>query len=844
MSNPPRKETPTRRTRSTSSKTSTNTAPVNATRDKKTPKKAASKTSKSQALEKTTKTGPKKSVKPKAPKAKSTSANSKTAKPVANKGAAAKVASTKKRQWKLPLLSLLAVFTLLFAVWMVYLDAEVRKAFDGKKWSLPAKVYARPLTLYPGLLLPPEQLEAELQWADYRPAALADRPGTYQRNGNEWVIFRRGFPFWDGSEVTRRINLKINNQRVSGLADIEGNQPLIRLEPQYIGGIFPAHNEDRELVRLEDVPPVLVAALIVTEDKHFFEHLGVSPYGIARAMMANARAGKMVQGGSTLTQQLVKNFFLTNERTITRKAQEAFMSLLLELHYDKEEILEAYINEIYLGQAGRRAIHGFGLASRFYFGKPLKELNSAEIATLVGLVKGASFYNPRRNPERSKNRRDLILSIMADNQIITQAESLRAKQRPLITASPRRGGQREYPAFLELAKEQLQKDYRLQDLQTEGLRIFTTLDPWVQNAVENSADAHLNRLENRSTGLKGTLETAAVVTSTDGGEIRALLGARDASFFGFNRALNAKRAIGSLAKPAVFLAALRSGKYHWGSFIDDSPVTVEGRNGDVWQPRNYDLKSNGDVPMVDALTRSLNQATARLGMTVGLGNVVDEMQRLGVSSDLPAYPSLLLGAVSLSPLEVAQMYQTIASEGFLMPLRTIDAVTTAEGDMLSSYAIRGQQVYDPVLMEWLRFGLEQVVATGTARALNSLPQPLAGKTGTSDDQRDAWFAGFDNRHLGVIWVGQDDNSPMPFTGSSGALPIWKSTLQRVGVEPLTAPRTLVDITVGDDGTLMGDHCSGKVYPFPPSWLDNERPPCNSGTKRIGEEIKSWFDWLL
>lgn len=294
----------------------------------------------------------------------------------------------------------------------------------------------------------------------------------------------------------------------------------------------------------------------------------------------------------------------------------------------------------------------------------------------------------------------------------------------------------------------------------------------------------------------------------------------------------------------MYLAALRSGEYHWGSLIDDSPVTVEGRNGDVWQPRNYDLKSNGDVPMVDALTRSLNQATARLGMTVGLGKVVDEMQRLGIVSELPAYPSLLLGAVSLSPLDVAQMYQTIASEGFLMPLRTIDAVTTADGEMLSSYAIRGQQVYDPVLMEWLRFGLEKVVATGTARSLNTLPQPLAGKTGTSDDQRDAWFAGFDNRHLGVIWVGQDDNGPMPFTGSSGALPIWKATLERVGVEPLTAPRSLVDISVSADGALLGDHCSGKVYPFPPSWLDNKRSPCNSGAKRMREEIKSWFDWLL
>lgn len=801
-------------------------------------------------------TGPKsstaKSAAPKSARSKVTRSAATNSKTTSTKSTSTKKAkppqppasAPQKRRWHWTLLSILSVFIVLFSVWMVYLDAEVRKAFDGKKWALPAKVYARPLTLYPGLLLSPEQLEAELQWADYRVSTNADRPGTYQRQGNEWIIHRRGFPFWDGAETSRLISLQLSNQRISQLSDQDGSQPLIRLEPQYIGGIFPAHNEDRELVRLDDVPPVLVAALIVTEDKRFFDHWGISPTGIARAMMANARAGRMAQGGSTLTQQLVKNFFLTNDRTLTRKAQEAFMSLLLELHYDKEEILEAYINEVYLGQAGRRAIHGFGLGARFYFGKPLKELNNAEIATLVGLVKGASFYNPRRNPERAKERRDLILGVMADNGIISAADSLRSKQQALITASPRRGGQREYPAFLELAKAQLQKDYRLQDLQTEGLRIFTTLDPWVQSAVENAAESHLNRLEIRAPNLKGKLETAAVITSADGGEIRALLGARDASFFGFNRALNANRAIGSLAKPAVFLAALRSGDYHWGSLVDDSPVTVEGRNGDRWQPRNYDLKSHGEVPMLDALTRSLNQATARLGMNVGLGKVVDELHRLGITSELPAYPSLLLGAVSLSPLEVAQMYQTVASEGFLMPLRTIDAVTTSEGEMLSSYAIRGQQVYDPVLIEWLRFGLEQVVATGTARALNTLPQPLAGKTGTSDDQRDAWFAGFDNRHLGVIWVGQDDNAAMPYTGSSGALPIWQATLERVGVEPLTPPRSLVDISVSPEGTLLGDHCTGKVYPFPPSWLDNQRPPCNSGAKRISEEIKSWFDWLL
>tara|TARA_B100001245_G_scaffold221715_1_gene193289 strand:+ start:98391 stop:100706 length:2316 start_codon:yes stop_codon:yes gene_type:complete len=754
--------------------------------------------------------------------------------------------SVPRRRWLRTGLGITLAGSVLLGVWLVYLDAQVRQAFDGRKWALPAKVYARPLALYPGLLLSPQQLESELKWADYRAAADAGRPGTYSHQGGEWQINRRAFPFWDGQESARQIRLSLVDGRIARLADAQGEQPLIRLEPQYVGGIFPTHNEDRELIRLEDVPPVLVAALIVTEDKSFFSHWGISVTGIARAMLANIRAGGMVQGGSTLTQQLVKNFFLTNERTLTRKVQEAFMSLLLELHYSKEEILEAYINEVYLGQSGRRAIHGFGLGARFYFGKPLQELSTGEIATLVGLVKGASFYNPRRHPQRAESRRDLILGVMQDNRIISAAERIRAAGQPLVTAEPRREGQREYPAFLELAKQQLQQDYRLEDLQNEGLRVFTTLDPWVQYSLEKASVAHLQQLEAGHPDLTNKLETAAVITSVDGGEIRALLGSRHVTYFGFNRALDARRPIGSLVKPMVYLTALKEGEYHWGSRVDDGPVTVEGPQGKLWQPRNYDEQSHGEVPLLDGLKRSLNQATARLGMTVGIDRVVTELHRAGVLSEVPSYPSILLGAIDLSPLEVAQMYQTLASTGFLTPLRSIDAVTTSGGETLSSYAIRGRQVYDPALMEWLRYGLEQVVADGTARAVGrALPQPLAGKTGTSDDIRDAWYAGFDNRHLGVIWVGRDDNQPMAYPGSRGALPIWLQTFRDIGTEPLPPTRDLVQIAVNEQGALMPDGCrAGTPYPFPKSWLDKERVACDADGAPIKERIRSWLDWLF
>lgn len=748
-----------------------------------------------------------------------------------------------KIQWRKWFLRSAVLFTVIFTVWLVWLDAQVRDRFDGKKWTLPAKVYARPLQLYPGKLMTAAQLNAELSWSDYRQGNFPSKPGYYYREGERFVIYRRGFAFWDGAEPTRNLDIRLSNGRVESIQERGQEVALVRLEPMYIGGIFPAHNEDRELLRLADFPPELVAALIRTEDQYFFQHWGISLRGIGRALMINLKAGGVVQGGSTLTQQLVKNFFLTSKRSYTRKIQEAFMALLLEAHYSKEEILETYLNEVYLGQAGRRAIHGFGLAARFYFAKPLKELDSAEIATLVGMVKGASYYNPRRNSERAKSRRDVVLGIMAERNIISQSERIRAQGQPIQTVSAQRAGQREYPAFLELVRKQLQQDYQLVDLQNEGLRVFTTLDPWLQHSVERSASEQLQRLEQRFPKLKNQLQTAAVVTSTDGAEVRALLGGREAEFFGFNRALSAQRSIGSLAKPVVYLTALDSGKWHWGSVLSDDPVSVSLSKSKQWQPQNYDKISHGDMPMLKALTSSYNQATVRLGMNVGLGEVAKNFKRLGLNEEIPRYPSILLGAMPLSPFNVAEMYQTIAANGFVMPLRSIEAVNDAEGNLLSSYGIKGRQALNPSTMQWLRWGLEQVAENGTARALNgSIPLPVAAKTGTSNDQRDAWFVGFDNRHLGVVWVGRDDNQPMPLVGSTAALPIWLDSFKALGVEPLMPATGFEWLKVNEQGAFVEQHCDGVVYPLPKQQAPAELEGCAKKSKK--EKGKSWLDWLF
>lgn len=788
--------------------------------------------------------------------AKKTATKKAAAKPPRSKAPASKT-KLKKRLWSWTWRLSLVVGTVL-TIWLVYLDAQVRSQFDGNKWTLPAKVYARPLSLYPGLLISPEQLRAELQWNDYKAVTHVVSPGTYGKDGSDWVIYRRAFSFADRNEDAVEIRLSFSAGRIEKVSVAGQNQGLARIEPQYIGGIFPAHHEDRELIALQDVPPALVAALVAVEDRAYFDHYGISIRGILRAMKANMAAGRTVQGGSTLTQQLVKNFFLTNERSLQRKVKEAFMALLLELHYSKEEILQAYLNEVYLGQAGRRSIHGIALASRFYFAKNVQQLDLSEIALLVGMIKGPSYYNPFRHPERARARRDVVLSVMEEVNVISAVQRINAQGKNIRVAESGRAGQREYPAFIQLVKRQLQTDYRLQDLQDTGLRIFTTLDPWLQHATEKSVQQHVAKLEKQAGFKKPTLEAAAVITSVDGAEVRAIVGSRRVQYFGFNRALDAQRSIGSLAKPAVYLTALASGRYNWSSIIDDKPVSVAGQDGSLWQPQNYDKKNHGRVFMVDAMSKSLNQATARLGMQVGISRVVETFKRLGVEKNVPAYPSILLGSLSMSPLEATQMFQTYASGGFAMKPRAIQTLTTSDNQVLTSYALEGRQAYSPELIENLRFGLQQVVVQGTgkrlARTFNTTK--IAAKTGTSDDQRDAWFAGFDDRHLGVIWVGRDDNKSMPFTGASGALPIWQSIFKQAGLEPLTP---LVDMDwawVNSYGLTVGEGCGGiREMPFMPGSLAGNEDACRSEKLDSGPQIDgaekdnkkeggSWFDWLF
>jgi len=694
------------------------------------------------------------------------------------------------RPWLGWLIKLGLVGLVLLAVFAVYLDAVVQEKFSGKRWTVPAKVYARPLELFVGQKLAKADFLKELDALGYRHESTVSGPGAVAVAGNNIELHSRGFQFYESTEPSQRVRVRFSGDYVAGLTQAGGgNLAVARLEPLLIGGLYPAHQEDRVLIKLEQVPPYLVETLVAIEDREFFHHFGVSPKGIARAVWINATAGQLRQGGSTLTQQLVKNFYLTNERSLSRKATEAMMAVLLELHYKKEDILEAYLNEVFLGQDGQRAVHGFGLASQYFFSQPLSELKLDQVALLVGMVKGPTFYNPRRNPERALERRNLVLDVLAEQGVVGVEEVAAAKQKPLGVTPRGSLADSSFPGFLDLVKRQLREDYQEQDLTEEGLRIFTSFDPILQLKAESALADSLKRLS----GRKGVdaVEAGMVVTNPESGEVQALIGSRQPRFAGFNRALDAVRPIGSLIKPAIYLAALeRPSQYSLTSLLEDQPFSIKGQDGQVWKPQNYDRKAHGTIYLYQGLVNSYNLSTAKLGLELGVPTVLQTLERLGVEHKWPAYPSMLLGAGALSPMDVANMYQTLANGGFNTPLRGIRNVLTAEGEPLKRYPFQIQQRFDSGAIYLLQNAMQRTMLEGTGRSVyTQLPRSLAlaGKTGTSNDSRDSWFAGFSQDVLAVVWLGRDDNGPTPLTGATGALQVWTDFMRKADPLPLDMP---------------------------------------------------------
>src|SRR3984893_7146285 len=535
-----------------------------------------------------------------------------------------------RRLFWLSVLGIVVVAAVAVTFYVMYLDRIVTKEFEGRRWTLPAQVYAAPLELYASLPLNGSDLEHELQRLQYRRVDKLEHPGTYRLQGTRLDIALRPARFADETRPASILTVVSGEKGIESLHDSDGKDvPIARLEPLLIGSIFPIHGEDRIVVTPQEVPALLPQALTTVEDRKFYTHHGVDPVGILRAMWVNVRAGQMEQGGSTLTQQLVKSYFLDSRRTLGRKVREAIMAMSLDAHFSKADLMNAYINEIFLGQDGDRAVHGFGVASQFYFGKPLSELDLSEVALLVAIVRGPTYYVPRRHPERAHLRRDLVLKIMAEQGIVTAREASAAAHQPLGTTSRPAGAY--YPAYLDFVRRTLRRAYNGQDLTEAGLRIYTSLELRAQEQAEQALDHELTRLDRLRKHAQAPLEGAIVVTSPQSGDVIAIVGGRNVGYEGFDRALDALRSMGSLVKPFIYLTALESGHYNAATVVQDAPIDVKLANDKHWRPENFTHQTYGPVPVVRALAESLNLATVGVGLDVGLAKVAQTLQRFGLA---------------------------------------------------------------------------------------------------------------------------------------------------------------------------------------------------------------------
>lgn len=729
-----------------------------------------------------------------------------------------------------------------FAVpYVMVLDREVRAQFGALQWQVPSRVYARPLRLTPGLRLTPEALDAELAASGYRVDAAASTPGSYARDGATYRISTRSYTDLDGPVPGQRLQLRLAGGAVASVADASGKTRLreARIDPARIATLYGVDREERRLVRLDDVPPLLVSGLQAVEDRDFKFHRGIDPLGILRALWVNLRSGEVRQGGSTLTQQLVRGLFLTREQTLTRKLNEALYALIIEARFDKRRILEAYLNQVYLGQQGDHTVNGVGAGAEFWFGRDLTDLGTPEVALLIGLIQGPSYHDPRRHPERALARRAVVLGMMEDTGLISAEQRARANQAPLgVSARPGVAANR-YPAFMDMVYAQLASDYPPEALTGAGLTVLTTLAPSAQEALEQAVRKTLPTLERKG---RPPLQVGAVVTESHGGAVVAMVGNRQVDQPGFNRALEAQRPVGSLLKPFVYMLALaQPGRYALASFVDDAPIPVELTRKRTWSPENSDGRSHGRVRLIEALAQSYNQATVRLGLEVGVERLSQLLAALGSVKAEP-HPSLLLGAIDLSPVRVAQLYQFLASGGEVQPLHTLRGVLGPDDAALNRYDRRAAaaQSGDAIATRLVGIALQRTVTAGTASTLLDdglgALQP-AGKTGTSNDSRDSWFAGYTDSHLAVVWVGDDRNRPTGLYGSTGAMRVWSALFKRLPTQPLNLTGDGLEWAWMDSEEFArtDPQCEGAAqYPFVEGFVPEEYRECGR------DWLREWF----
>ncbi|WP_039057405.1 bifunctional glycosyl transferase/transpeptidase [Enterobacter sp. Bisph1] len=732
-----------------------------------------------------------------------------------------------KRGWFWLLVKIAIILAVLCAIYGVYLDQKIRARIDGKVWQLPAAVYGRMVNLEPDMAISKNEMVKLLEATQYRQVTKMTRPGEFTVQAKSIEMIRRPFDFPDSKEGQVRARLTFDDNRLETIENMDSNRQFgfFRLDPRLITMLSSPNGEQRLFVPRNGFPDLLVDTLLATEDRHFYEHDGISFYSIGRAVLANLTAGRTVQGASTLTQQLVKNLFLSSERSYWRKANEAYMALIMDARYSKDRILELYMNEVYLGQSGDNEIRGFPLASLYYFGRPVEELSLDQQALLVGMVKGASIYNPWRNPKLALERRNLVLRLLQQQNVIDQEIYDMLSARPL-GVQPRGGVISPQPAFMQMVRQELQAKLgdKVKDL--SGVKIFTTFDSVAQDAAEKAAVEGIPLLikQRKLTDL----ETAMVVVDRFTGEVRAMVGGATPQFAGYNRAMQARRSIGSLAKPATYLTALSQPNiYRLNTWIADAPISLRLSNGQVWAPQNDDRRFSGQVMMVDALTRSMNVPTVNLGMAVGLPAVTDTWEKLGAPKDqLTGMPSMLLGALNLTPIEVAQAFQTIASGGNRAPLSALRSVIAEDGTVLYQSFPQAERAVPAQAAYMTLWTMQQVVQRGTGRQLGAKYPGLhlAGKTGTTNNNVDTWFAGIDGREVTITWVGRDNNQPTKLYGASGAMAIYQRYLDNQSPNPLnlTPPEDINTMGVDEMGNFV---CGGGGVRQLPVWTTNPDSLC-------------------
>ncbi len=702
-----------------------------------------------------------------------------------------------------------------------YLSGRIEKRFSGQLWRVPSTVYSDTTLLYPGQRFDQKNLAEKLLSLGYRAVTgRPQHPGEMRMAKGAVEVYLNDFKIPSQQRTGHPVRLRFDRERIQSIERIDTGDrlPILELEPEEIGQFYGLERERRQLVSIRQVPLLFIRAVLAAEDSRFYEHPGFDPIGILRALSVNLRAGRIRQGGSTITQQLAKNFFLTPERTIVRKLNELIIALIIEVKYAKEAILEIYLNDIYLGQSGSIAIKGVGEACIFYFGKPVKEVSLVEAAAIAGLIRAPGRYSPFVDKERCRQRRDTVLTAMAAKNWISGAELQSALGQPLETAGER-VAVKKASYFMDDLAHRLASLYSPDDLTRLGLSIYTTLDTRVQRAAEQALNRGLTRLEKSMAALHRKdparkLQGAVIVMQPRTGFILAMVGGRDYASSQYNRITQSRRQPGSAFKPFVYLAALD--RLTPASRLSNEPRTylIDGK---PWTPENAEQDVEINVSVRKALAASNNRATVDLAMQTGLEQVVAKTAPLQFSTPLKPYPSLALGAFEVVPLELARAYCVFAGDGVLPQPVSIKDVADSDGRLLNQAHLDIERLISPAKAYIMTDMLKSVVSEGTARTLSAwdLVGPIAGKTGTTNNFRDAWFVGFTPDILALVWVGFDSGDPVNASGARAAMPIWadlmKAIPQHFSGADFSMPAGVVTRTVCSQSGLLA---AGRACPAP------------------------------